>query len=106
MRALILLVGMLLSSIAMAQQFTLVCHFVPKLALNGSAFDANYSVDLDKSTVNGNPAFIRSDTIQYKYQDEFIYEIRINRLTWYVDALADNQPVASGHCEKTTPRKF
>lgn len=98
--------GILMPSAAMAEQFILACHYVPKLALNGAVFDTNYSVDVDKGTVNGNPATIRSDMIQYKYQDEFNYEIRINRLTGHVDALADSQLVASGHCEIATPRKF
>jgi hypothetical protein len=101
-----LLLGLLLPSIAMAEQFMFVCHLVPN-APEFPPIDANYLVDTDKGTVNNVPATI-GDTEIYWAQtgpSGTTYKTKINRLTGKALVMTD-LPLMSGVCQKMTQRTF
>ncbi len=102
----LLIVGLLLPCIAMAEQFTLVCHL---MSPGVPPIDRNMVVDLDKSLVDDRPAVI-SDTVitrQITDSDGVTVRMIINRVTGAIELSDSKQGIfLTGHCVKATQRQF
>jgi hypothetical protein len=102
------LIGILLPCTAMAEQFTLVCHLAPVHSNSPPEGDRNFTIDLDKSSVDGRPATINENMIFWETAGKgSTFTQRINRITGSIE-VADSEVgvIFTGHCEKATQRKF
>jgi hypothetical protein len=105
----LILVGILLPSTAMAEQFVLVCHLVPRPGMRTPESDRNFVVDFDKRSVDGLPAAISEIEIIWKSTGDkgSSFTTRINRLTGAIEVWESDAGVLfTGNCVKATQRKF
>jgi hypothetical protein len=75
----------------------------------GTRGDVNYVVDFDNKTVNGFPATITDNTIQFDQQQRSVggkATTRINRLSGSVVWMSDDGIFGNGECVKATQRQF